>query len=74
MSKKQTQKSEVLRHLQENNTITQAQATDLFGAYRLSAIIYDLRHKDGYDIETIGTKHKSRYGVVGSHATYRLVS
>ena len=49
--KRLTQYDRVLMYLQKNKTITSLQAIDLFGATRLSAIIYDLRN-DGYDIAT----------------------
>ena len=46
-------------------SITQKDAIDLFNAYRLSAIIHDLKHKDGY---TITTKLEGKSG----HGRYTL--
>ena len=48
---KLTQYDRVLEHLQKNGKLSQKQAIRLYGAYRLSAIIYILR-KDGYKITT----------------------
>ena len=50
--KKQSKKDRILMYMQTYGSITQKDAIDLFDAYRLSAIIYDLKHKDGYDITT----------------------
>ena len=47
-------------YMQTYGSITQKDAIDLFEAYRLSAIIYDLKHKDGYDITT-GLEGKAGY-------------
>ena len=47
--------------MQTYGSITQKDAIDLFHAYRLSAIIYDLKHKDGYDITT-KLEGKSKHG------------
>lgn len=46
---KMTQEKAVLQHLKENGSITSWDAITLFGATRLSAIIYLLR-KQGYNI------------------------
>ena len=45
-----TQKQKVLIHLQEGKGITPLEALNKYGAFRLSAIIFDLK-KDGYDIQ-----------------------
>ena len=39
-------------YMQTYGSITQKDAIDLYDAYRLSAIVYDLKHKEGYDIST----------------------
>lgn len=46
-----SQEKEVLKHLQINRTITSMEAINLYGATRLSAIIFNLRKK-GYNIKT----------------------
>ena len=50
-SRYDSQKTKVFNHLNNDNGITPIEALKLFGAFRLSAIIFDLR-KDGYDIQT----------------------
>ena len=46
-----TQKQCVREYLDGGNSITPLIALGMFGAYRLSAIIYDLK-KDGYKVAT----------------------
>lgn len=58
---KLTQYDRVLDHLQRNGKLSQKQAIRLFGAYRLSAIIYRLR-KDGYNISSTFKSGKNRFG------------
>ena len=41
----------ILAHLKEHKTINPLQALELYGSFRLSARILDLR-KDGHNIET----------------------
>ena len=59
--KKMSKKNKVLLYMQTYGSITQKDAIDLFNAYRLSAIIHDLKHKDGYDITT-KLEGKSKHG------------
>lgn len=68
---KLTQYDRVLEHLQKNGKLSQKQAIRLYGAYRLSAIIYLLR-KDGYTISTTFKTGKNRYGDLVSWAEYKL--
>ena len=66
--KKLTQKELVLKHLEENKKINPLEALNLYGSFRLGAIIFTLR-KEGYDIET---KMKNN-GVKKNHfAEYHL--
>jgi len=67
-----SQKKEVLKYLQAGNTITSMEAIDLFGATRLSAIIYDIK-ADGYNISTTMVDGKNRYGNSVSYAEYKLI-
>ena len=46
----------ILMHLLKGKTLNQAQAAKLFGAWRLSAVIHNLRKK-GFDIDM---KHTTR--------------
>lgn len=69
---KTTQRAEILRYMLEGNAITSMQAIEMFGATRLSAIIFDLR-KLGYNIKTIDCIGRNRYGTVVRYAKYILI-
>jgi hypothetical protein len=62
---------EVLKHLQTYGTITSIEAIDLFGATRLSAIIFNLR-KRGYNIISVDKVTKDRYGHTVPYSEYTL--
>lgn len=66
-----SQKEAVLAHLKEHGSITSLQAINLYGATRLSAIIFDLRHK-GYEIRTETLDVKTRFGHASRPAKYIL--
>ena len=66
-----TQYERVLEHLQTKGKLTQKQAINLYGAYRLSAIIYDLRKK-GYRISTGFKTSKNRFGDICTYGVYTL--
>ena len=61
-----TQLKQVLAHLKQGKTISQAEAIDLFGCYRLSAVILKLRDA-GYDIVTHRERNSKR---TGTYARY----
>lgn len=63
---------EVLKHLQTYGTITSIEAINLFGATRLSAIIFNLRKK-GYNIISVDKITKDRYGHTVPYSEYTLV-
>lgn len=67
-----TQAAEVLAHLQSGKTITSIEAINLFGATRLSAIIFDLRQA-GQNITTNMVTGKNRYGNSTQYAQYKLI-
>lgn len=72
MSKKKTNKTEkVLNHLKEHGTITSLEAIELYGATRLSDIIYRLRKK-GMKIETLDLPFTDRYGTKSTYGKYVL--
>ena len=48
----ESQCSKILAYLKRGLAITAIEALKLFGCFRLSARIHDLRHKQGYDIIT----------------------
>jgi hypothetical protein len=61
----------VLDHMKEHGSITQMEATELFGATRLGAIVFNLRRK-GHDIETVTMGTTDRYGHAVNYAKYVL--
>ncbi len=72
-SMRKSKKSEVLRHLQEKGSITSLQAIELYGATRLSGIIFKLK-KEGYNIITrYDNDTLDKYGNRCSFANYVLV-
>jgi len=68
---KKTQKEAVLEYMQKHKSITPLEAIIDIGAYRLSAIIYDLK-KDGYGIITRLKKVKKANGEYTHVAEYML--
>jgi len=63
-----TQKSLVLNYLKKDNSITPIEALNKFGAFRLAAIIFDLK-KEGYDIATETIKNGGK-----RYANYKIRS
>ena len=55
-----TQTSDILQHLKDGRKLTQKEAINQYGAYRLSAIIHSLR-KQGYNIDSIPLSVPTRY-------------
>ena len=68
---KLTQYDRVLQHLKRNGKLSQKQAINLYGCYRLSAVIYLLK-KDGYKISSDFKSGKNRFGDIVSWAEYKL--
>ncbi|ENU27948.1 helix-turn-helix domain-containing protein [Acinetobacter modestus] len=63
-----SQIEQVLAHLKQGNTISQAEAINNFNCYRLSAVIKQLRNQ-GYEIMTrLEPNLKNK----GNHARYEL--
>ena len=50
-AKKQTKQEKVLIHLERHGSITPLEALNLYGSFRLGALIFNLR-KEGHDITT----------------------
>lgn len=63
----------ILLHLEEYGEITSWEAIKLFGATRLSAIIYNLRYKYNMNIRTEKVEFTDRYGTPSDYAKYILV-
>lgn len=72
MGRISTQNIRVLNHLQSGRTITQDEAKDLYGVARLSARIWDIRHKMGYEVESKTIVVKNKYGDACNIAQYRM--
>ena len=64
-------KLRVLNHLRHVGPITPQTAFSVYGCYRLSARIWDLR-KDGWDIETTMVDDLDRFGEPCRYASYSL--
>ena len=67
--KTETQKSNILAHLKEGKTITPLEALNLYGCFRLAAIIFLIKKDCGVDIETKRVKTANGKYV----AQYKLV-
>lgn len=67
-----TQDDLVWAHLAEHGSITQLEATALYGITRLAAIIHKLRHKYGAKIQTVTVTDVNRYGRPVRYARYYL--
>ena len=68
-----TQTSDILRYMRRHpEGITQRQAAKLFGATRLSSIIFNLKAQ-GHRIETVIETERSRYGRTARYGRYVLV-
>lgn len=59
--RRESQKTKILRYLEDGNKLNPMQALNLFGCFRLSAVIFDIRAEKGYEyIKT--TKIENRNG------------
>ena len=68
-----TQTSEIKRYLETHKRgITSMDAFRLFGATRLSAIIFNLRHKRGMNIRNERVNFVDRYGTKSHYDIYIL--
>ena len=65
-----TQKQLIEKHLLEKGEITSWEAFEIYGVTRLSHIIYVLRRK--YNIISVSTTKKNRYGNYCTYSTYTL--
>ena len=63
---KKTQKEKILNYLMEGNKLTQIDAFEMFGCFRLASRIHDLR-LDGHNIKTKATKSRN-----STYASYYL--
>lgn len=61
----------IKEHLEAGHTLTNKEAVDLFGCYRLSARIKELRGA-GMDIRTVMMEGETRYGTPTRYGKYML--
>lgn len=73
MEQKLTKKEAIKRHLEKHNGITSKEAFELYGETRLSATIYELKHRNNMNIVSLDTKVKTRYGKNVNVCTYKLI-
>tara|TARA_R110001606_G_scaffold372382_1_gene529450 strand:- start:404 stop:676 length:273 start_codon:yes stop_codon:yes gene_type:complete len=69
-----TQIQGVLEFLKTGKPLSQDLAYTKIGTQRLGAIIYQLRHKFGYNIKNIQCNEKNRFGNNVSFVKYFLVN
>ena len=67
-----TKTQAVLMHLESEGSITSWEAIRDYGATRLSAIIYNLRHKYNLSIENEWIEFTDRYGSKARYVKYNL--
>ena len=61
----------VLKHLKEKGNITSWEAIQMYGATRLSSIIFNLRRR-GYEIDSLMVDRMDRFGNESRYAKYVL--
>lgn len=66
-----TKKEMVLNHLKSGRSITSIEAIELYGATRLSAIIFRLK-KEGYAFRTEDVAFTDRFGNKSYYSKYTL--
>lgn len=69
MTRANTKTADVLKHLQEHGSITSMDAIELYGATRLSSIIFTLKHQ-GHHIETVMEGGIDRHGHAVNYGRY----
>lgn len=65
--------NKVIEHLKLHGSITSLEAIELYGATRLSAIIYNLRYHYNMNIVSERVDFTDRFGSKSSYAKYVLV-
>ena len=67
--RRESQKTKILRYLEDGNKLNPMQALNMFGIFRLSAVIFDIRADKGYDYITT-RKVENRNG--NKYAEYKV--
>ena len=70
--KNNTQINAIRQHLKKKGSITSWEAIEKYGATRLSGIIFQLKHKEGWKIKTTDVTVKNRFGNKCSIAKYEF--
>jgi hypothetical protein len=70
MKNRKTKHGEVKNHLMTKGSITSLEAINLYNATRLSAIIYNLRHKEKLAIKSVDMKDVDCNGNTVIYAKY----
>jgi hypothetical protein len=70
--KKMSNKERVLKYIEEFGSITSLDAFRDLGNTRLSASIWDLIHRDGYEIKSVTEKSKNRWQEETHYSRYYL--
>lgn len=65
------QAEQLLEHMKKHGTLTQIEAYEQYGCFRLASRIHEIRMA-GIGIESELKKGKNRYGVDCRYAEYRL--
>lgn len=68
---KQTQAEMILKYMEMHGSISQREAAEALGCYRLSARIFDLKAL-GFDIRKEMASEKNRFGAPTTFARYWL--
>jgi|TARA_R100000781_G_C3988405_1_gene96050 hypothetical protein len=64
--RRESQKSKIMKYLNEGNSITPLEALEMFGCFRLAAIIHSIKHQEKEfmeDKELITNMVTNKYGV-----------
>lgn len=64
-----SQQNQILEYLKSHRGISQAEAIDAFGCYRLGARVFDLKKK-GYKVEVLMEDGVNRFGRHTRYARY----
>ena len=68
-----SQHEAVVEHLKRFGHIERQEAEDAYGITRLAAIIYNIKNKDGLEVETKLIPCRDRFGTKKKTADYYLV-
>lgn len=72
-AERRTKTNDIISHLKTKGSITSMEAFNLYGATRLSAIIFDVKRRYGMNIVSDNESCSDRYGHTCHYARYRLI-